>query len=272
MKSCGILTKMQTAITPSGSVSYQLYLGKDKVDLNALVGRDLHLSFTGVILCLNCNKKIKKSYAEGFCYPCSLKLAACDLCILRPETCHYDQGTCREPKWGEENCLRPHYVYLANSSGLKVGITRKTNVPFRWIDQGATEALPILEVKNRLQSGLIEVLFKKLISDKTDWRKMLRGEPGPVNLQDCRDKLISQLSSELKSFDYQLLNENVVSLKYPVECYPDKVSSVNLDKVPEVKGRLLGIKGQYFIFDAGVLNIRSHSGYEVTLEEVHAGT
>lgn len=263
---------METDNNQFGPVSYCLTFDGAKIELNTLIGKDLRLSFTGKIFCSNCNKQVKKSYAEGFCYPCTLKLAACDLCILKPELCHYDQGTCREPSWGEEHCLKPHYVYLANSSGLKVGITRKTNVPFRWMDQGASEALPILEVKNRLLSGKIEVIFKKHIADKTDWRKMLKGEPEPINLVEWRDKLLAELSEDLKSFDFTLLEGPVVRLNYPVSRYPEKVSSINLDKVSQVTGKLMGIKGQYLIFDTGVLNVRSHSGYEIILEEVHAGT
>lgn len=272
MNVTGILTKMETSAASADAVNYHLSFGETKVDLNALVGKNLRLNFTGKIFCSNCEKQIKKSYAEGFCYPCTLKLAACDLCILKPELCHYDKGTCREPAWGEEHCLRPHYIYLANSSGLKVGITRKTNVPFRWIDQGASAALPILEVKNRLSSGLIEVLFKKHIADKTDWRKMLRGEPESVNLHEWKDKLLNELADDLKSFEYKLLSEDMSRFRYPVERYPEKITSINLDKVPGVESRLLGIKGQYLIFEAGVLNVRSHSGYQITLEEIHAGT
>lgn len=199
-----------------------------------------------------------------------MKLASCDLCILKPETCHYDKGTCREPLWGEENCFRPHIIYLANSSGLKVGITRKTQVPIRWMDQGASEALPILEVKNRFLSGQIEVLFKKHISDKTDWRKMLKGEPDPIDLLSWKEKLLGELKQDLSKYELTYLDEPVVKFNYPVQEYPSKVSSFNLDKVSEITGQLLGIKGQYLIFDSGVLNVRSHAGYEVILEEVHA--
>jgi hypothetical protein len=140
------------------------------------------------------------------------------------------------------------------------------------MDQGATEALPILEVKTRLLSGKIEVLFKKHIADKTDWRKMLKGEPVPVNLIEWRDKLLAELAEDLKPFEFELINAPVVRLQYPVERYPEKVSSINLDKISQVTGKLMGIKGQYLIFDTGVLNVRSHSGYEITLEEIHAGT
>ena len=268
MKYIGPLSKMETQFL--SPVSYCLELRGVHFDLTPLVGKQVKLVYSGQIFCVNCGKKTKKSYAQGHCFPCTIKLASCDLCILKPETCHYDKGTCREPVWGEENCFKPHIIYLANSSGLKVGITRKSQVPIRWMDQGASEALPILEVKNRFLSGQIEVLFKKHISDKTDWRKMLRGEPESIDLKSWRDKLLGELGQELKDFEYTVLNEEVLKFNYPVESYPEKVSSFNLDKVSEITGRLMGIKGQYLIFDSGVLNVRSHAGYEVTLEEIHA--
>jgi hypothetical protein len=261
----GKLSKMHTSLSGT-QVNYKLQLDSVWYDLNSLVGKKIKLSYTGKIVCTSCHKQIKKSYAQGFCYPCTMKLASCDLCILKPETCHFHQGTCREPEWGEKNCFQSHYVYLANSSGLKVGITRKTNVPYRWMDQGATEALPILEVSNRLVSGQVEVLFKKLISDKTDWRKMLRGEPESLHLPQWRDKLFLELKEELKSFNYNLLDDKIFKFKYPVESYPEKISSISLDKISQIDGKILGIKGQYLIFDCGVLNVRSHTGYEIMLE------
>lgn len=255
-----------THVTP---IKYVLESGSELVEFNQLIGKELKLVHSGKIFCINCGSKTKKSYAQGHCYPCSMKLAACDMCILRPETCHYERGTCREPEWGLENCFKPHIIYLANSSGLKVGITRKTQVPIRWMDQGASEALPILEVNNRFDSGKIEVLFKKFIADKTDWRKMLKGEPESIDLEKWRDDLLEKLKDDLKSFDYKEIKEEKYDFKYPVDVYPVKVSSINLEKVPEIISKLVGIKGQYLIFEAGVLNVRSHSGFEVTLEVSH---
>ena len=202
MKYTGTLSKMFSS--KDLTVKYGLELGIDKVDLNALIGKEIKLSFSGNINCTHCGKKTKKSYAQGHCFPCSIKLAECDLCIMKPETCHYDKGTCREPSWGEEHCMKPHVVYLANSSGLKVGITRLSQVPFRWIDQGATQALPILEVKNRLTSGLIEVVFKQHIADKTDWRKMLKGNAEEVDLISWKEKLLKEVESEIKNYDYKV--------------------------------------------------------------------
>lgn len=265
MKVTGTLSKMKTS--HSGPINYHLTLGKVHTDITHLVGKNLKLTFSGNIFCENCGKKTKKSFAQGHCYPCTMKLASCDLCILKPETCHYEKGTCREPEWGLENCFRDHVVYLANSSGLKIGITRASQVPTRWMDQGATEALPILEVKNRFISGQVEMLFKKHIADKTDWRKMLKGQPEPIDLLSERDRLLKLLSDELKAFEVKVLDGPVWKFEYPVQRYLEKINSFNLDKNPEIKGKLIGIKGQYLIFETGVFNVRSYSGYEVTLEE-----
>jgi hypothetical protein len=268
MKYSGNLSKMVTS--KESPVRYSLTQGENKFDINQLIGMNVSVTYTGKIFCENCGKNTKKSYNQGHCFPCTMKLASCDMCILKPETCHYDKGTCREPAWGEEHCLKPHVIYLANSSGLKVGITRRTQVPTRWIDQGATQALPIIEVSKRLTSGLIEVLFKKHIADKTDWRKMLKGDAEEVNLLEWKEKLLALVRDDLKGYEYKVLDEPEYKFNYPVLKYPEKVASINLEKKPEFISKLMGVKGQYLIFEAGVLNVRSHSGFEVTIEGSNA--
>ena len=126
------------------------------------------------------------------------KLAQCDICIVRPEKCHYHEGTCREPDWADDHCMQPHIVYLANSSGVKVGITRHTQIPTRWIDQGASQALQIFRVPHRYLSGLVEVALKEHVSDRTDWRRMLKGSPKPVDLEQRRDELFAETRDTLK--------------------------------------------------------------------------
>lgn len=268
----GHIKKMLTKLTEP--VEYALPIGDELIQLNPYIGKTIKLTYQGEINCLHCGKKTKKSYSQGFCYPCMTKLAQCDLCIMKPETCHYHLGTCREPSWGEEFCFQDHFVYLANSSGLKVGITRHTQVPTRWIDQGATQALSIFKVKTRLQSGQVEMAMKKHVSDKTDWRKMLKGLAEPKNLLEERDRLIQAADSELnaiqaanKEGDIELLKDiEPVEIKYPVLEYPTKVSSFNFDKTPEIEGMLMGIKGQYLIFDTGVLNIRKFTSYRIQFD------
>jgi hypothetical protein len=270
----GVLSKMQTTLPEQSTVAeYGMVLGEETVPMQPLIGQQITLQFDGGIHCQACNRKTKKSFSGGFCFPCSQKLARCDLCFLKPETCHYAKGTCREPEWGEAVCMQDHIVYLANSSGLKVGITRIDQVPTRWIDQGATQALPIFRVKSRLQSGLVEVMFKQHVADKTDWRKMLKGAAESIDLAERRDELVALCQPQLDDLHSQygetaihyLANENVTEIEYPVLKYPEKVKSQNFDKTPEVQGVLEGIKGQYLIFDTGVLNIRKFSGYQVTM-------
>ena len=256
---------------PAKLVQYELPLGDQLIALNPLIGKSIRLTYTGNIACVHCNRAIKKSFNQGYCYPCFISLAQCDLCIMKPETCHYEAGTCREPAWGEAFCFQPHIVYLANSSGIKVGITRQTQIPTRWIDQGAVQALPIFKVRSRYISGLIEIVFAKHVSDKTSWQQMLKSKAEPVDLAAKRDELIKICSAELAEISQRfglqafelLLNEPVVDIHFPVDSYPVKVKSFNLDKNPDIFGVLHGIKGQYLLLDTGVINIRKFSGYEL---------
>ncbi|MDP3875614.1 MAG: DUF2797 domain-containing protein [Methylobacter sp.] len=263
--------RSQLAADPSQPVQYELPIGDQLVALNPLIGKPIKLVYTGKITCIHCNRAIKKSFNQGYCYPCFSSLAQCDLCIMKPETCHFAAGTCREPAWGEEFCFQPHIVYLANSSGIKVGITRQTQIPTRWIDQGAVQALPIFKVQSRYLSGLIEVAIAKHVSDKTSWQQMLKSKAEAVDLRAKRDELIALCQAELadiaQRFEPQALeflaDEAVVDIHFPVDSYPVKVKSFNLDKNPEVSGILHGIKGQYLLLDTGVINIRKVTGYEL---------
>ena len=267
----GTLKKMSSQLR--SPVEYQLRLGDAEVPLNPLLEKKISLHFSGQINCVKCARKTSKAFNQGYCYPCFQKLAECDSCIIHPERCHFDQGTCREPAWGERFCMQDHIVYLANSSGLKVGITRGTQVPTRWVDQGATQALAIIRVRTRLQSGAVEVMFKQHVADKTNWRDMLKGEATTLDMHAKAAELISKCESDLKEledkfgfFAISVLNGvDTVNIEYPVVTYPEKVTSLNFDKTPIVEGALLGIKGQYLILDTGVINMRRFSGYEVAL-------
>ncbi|WP_414674415.1 DUF2797 domain-containing protein [Marinobacter sp.] len=251
-------------------VSYSLLLGETRLPLNEFLGYPLRLDFDGVIRCINCDRKTGKSFSQGFCFPCFKKLAACDTCIMSPEKCHYYQGTCREPEWGETHCMIEHLVYLANSSGLKVGITRGTQVPTRWIDQGAVGAIPMIRVATRQLAGFVEVACKKHVADRTNWRTMLKGEVPQVDLAEERERLLELIRDELAALRSEHgdeairpVREDVLALDYPVEVWPDKVKTHNLDKALMAEGVLQGIKGQYLILDTGVINIRKYTGYEV---------
>lgn len=269
----GQLEKMQAILPASGLAEYTLTLGDTAVAMHELIGEHLQFEYAAEIFCQNCQRKTKKSYSGGFCFPCSQKLAQCDLCFMKPETCHFDKGTCREPDWGLSVCMQDHIVYLANSSGIKVGITRTGQVPTRWLDQGATQALPVFKVKSRYQSGLVEMLFKQHVADRTDWRKMLRGDAEQVDLPSQRDKLMRECAADIVDLQTRfgaeaitpLPAENMVTIAYPVRQYPEKIKALNFEKTPVIEGVLQGIKGQYLLLDSGVLNIRKFAGYQVAL-------
>ncbi|QSX31154.1 DUF2797 domain-containing protein [Shewanella cyperi] len=269
----GTLTKMRTGLDAQGTANYFLMLGDTEVALNPLIGKPLQLIYSGNIYCCNCGRKTKKSYSEGHCFVCMQKLASCDMCILKPETCHFDKGTCREPQWGLSHCFVPHFVYLSNTSGLKVGITRHTQIPTRWIDQGATQGLPILKVASRKISGLIEVEIAKHVADKTHWQAMLKGNNANMDLAAEAARLLSEVAPVLADIRAEYGEDAVQELvsqpqpiDFPVTKFPTKVTSFNLDKAPIIEGVLTGIKGQYLIFDTGVINIRKYTGYEVSIE------
>lgn len=268
----GHLTKLVTHIdaVPDAQVQYTLVLDEQRVPLNTLIGQQVRLEHLGQINCSNCGRKTKKSYSQGYCFPCMQKLPQCDLCIMSPERCHFDAGTCRDEAWGQAFCMQPHIVYLANSSGLKVGITRVNQMPTRWLDQGAAQAMPIMQVATRKLSGDVETVLKQYVADKTNWRKLLKGDAEHVDLAHAADALLNQAEADLEALlgnlnhtHYQWLDTPAISMRYPVLEYPSKIVSHNLDKEPVLEGRLMGIKGQYLIFDTAVINIRKYSSYLV---------
>ncbi|GJB78100.1 DUF2797 domain-containing protein [Pseudomonas asiatica] len=268
----GSLSKMAVSLQ-APVVQYSFRLDDTQVPVNPFIGQRLRLEYLGAIHCSHCGKRTKTSFSQGYCYPCMTKLAQCDVCIMAPEKCHYDAGTCREPSWGEQFCMTDHVVYLANSSGIKVGITRATQLPTRWLDQGATQALPIVRVATRQQSGLVEDLLRSQVPDRTNWRALLKGDAEELDLVAIREQVFDACADGLRElqgrFGLQaiqpLADAEVVQMKYPVEAYPSKIVSFNLDKDPVVEGTLLGIKGQYLIFDTGVINIRKYTAYQLAV-------
>jgi hypothetical protein len=264
MSLSGNLQKMRASFAADGTVEYVLAVGEHALALNPLLGRRLRIAFEGVINCVACGRVTRKSFNQGYCYPCVQRLAECDLCIVSPDRCHYDAGTCRDPQWAEGHCMQPHYVYLSNTSALKVGITRASQIPTRWIDQGATQALPILRTRTRHQAGLIEAALREHVADRTDWRRMLKGDAEPLELAEERARLLAACGAGcMEDTDVEAVEAEAVVLRYPVLEYPKKAVSLNLDKTPVVEDELLGIKGQYLIFSGGVLNVRKFGGYRV---------
>lgn len=259
----GSLYKMPAKLAEP--VQYTLTVGEHHIDLNALLGQHIKLEYLDEIHCISCGRLTKKSFSKGHCFVCFRTLAACDSCILKPELCHIAKGTCRQPEWGEEHCLKPHVVYLSNTSGLKVGVTRQKQIPTRWIDQGAVQALPFYQVDQRLHAGKLEDFLKAHIADKTNWRAMLKGESSPEDLKAKAAELHEIVEKEFEPDFMKLFcsDAQVVEINYPVLQYPDKVTSQSFDKKKIVEGTLMGIKGQYLILDTGVINIRKFSGYLV---------
>jgi hypothetical protein len=256
----GNIRKMKTTLEESGAVTYELPVGDELLPMNRFIGKELSFEFSGQINCISCEAKTKKTFGGGFCYPCFMSLPQADMCVMKPETCHFHLGTCRDEEWGMSHCMIPHTVYLANSSGLKVGITREAKPTTRWMDQGAVQAIALGTVQKRLDSGKIEVELKKHVSDKTNWRKMLKGEVDDLDLKEKRKELLEFIPSDV---EFTPSNDEPVNIAFPVEVYPEKIKSFNLDKDPNVKGVLNGIKGQYLIFDTGVINMRKYAGYKL---------
>lgn len=258
----GNLSKMRTEL--GMPVQYTLMLNEKPILMNDLIGSPIKILFDGLIYCIDCGRVTKKSFGQGFCYPCFIKSPQNSECIIRPELCRAHLGEGRNVEWEKTNHLQPHIVYLALTDAVKVGVTRKTQIPTRWIDQGAWKAIPIVEVPYRYLAGQAEVALKSSFTDKTNWRHMLRNKMSLYNLKEVGQQVAAQLPDELRP--YHLAENEIIEIQYPVDVYPDKVKSVVLDKHPEVKGTLAGIRGQYLIFDDGrVLNVRNHSGYYVQL-------
>ncbi len=246
-------------------VKYTLESCNQTVIINDLIGKKIKISFNGTINCIHCGRKTRKSYGQGYCFSCFQTVPQASPAIVRPELDQSHLGISRDMEWSKKNSLVDHYVYLAVSSSLKVGITRFTQIPTRWIDQGASKAIRIAKVPYRQLSGLLEVELKKNFADKTNWRKMLSNSiDGNINLLDERDKAHKSLTKA--NFSEYLIDDQITEITYPISKYPQKINSISLDKISEIEAKLEGIKGQYLIFEGGqVFNIRKHNGYFVDI-------
>lgn len=256
------LEKMQTEF--GNPIDYYLVFQDNFIHFNQLLNSTIRLTFKGY-QCLNCGQP-KKIFRQGFCYDCFMSSPAVGDWIMKPElsTAHLGVED-RDLGYEAKVQLQPHITYLALSSEVKVGVTRITQVPIRWIDQGAVQAVPIVEVPNRYLAGITEVALKDYFTDKTSWQKMLKNEIAHADLLAERLKIKNVLPVEVK--DFFIDEPKVYELNYPVLRYPTKVTSLNLDKTPEYSGKLVGIKGQYLLFEDGtVFNVRSYEGYVVEIE------
>lgn len=259
----GVLTKMQTEY--KNPIEYYLIFESSFINMNQLLNKNIDITFVGY-QCLNCGKK-KKIFRQGFCYDCFYSSPAVGDWIMKPELSKAHLGIQdRDLAYEEKVQLQPHIVYLAVSGEIKVGVTRKTQVPTRWIDQGATEAIAIVEVPNRYLAGITEIALKNHFADKTNWRKMLQNNSDHADLIRERMKLEELIPADVREYFYVQKNDLYV-MEYPVLQYPQKISSLNLENTTNFNGKLMGIKGQYLIFEDGtVFNVRSHEGYVVRID------
>ncbi len=258
----GILKKMSSSHTVP--VTYFLELEQGTLCLNDLLNRKITITFTGEKYCIKCKTKVKKLYGEGFCYKCFITAPEADPCIIHPEKCRAHEGISRDMEWSKKNCLIDHYVYLALTDHIKVGVTRINQIPTRWIDQGAIKVIKLAKTPYRQLAGLIEVDLKKHFSDKTYWKRMLSPSTPNQNLLEAKQKAAMLLNP--KFAQYIETDNSILSFNYPVLHWPEKIYSVNLDKTNSLSDILVGIKGQYLIFQSGaVLNVRKHTGYYINL-------
>ncbi|MDG1189261.1 MAG: DUF2797 domain-containing protein [Flavobacteriales bacterium] len=263
MKITGGLLKMKAEL--KAPIHYHLPIGSELIDVNSLINKRIRLTYENDIFCINCGAKTYKSFNQGMCYPCFESSPLASECIIHPERCQAHLGIGRDMEWETKYHLTPQIVYLALTANAKVGITRKPQIPTRWIDQGAVQTIVLAEAPNRYLAGMIEVSLKAFIADKTHWQKMLKNQINPdVNLLELKKEMTQNLSPELRKY---VVDSELQDLSYPVLEYPEKVKSLSFDKLPVVEGVLTGIKGQYLMFDyLNVLNVRKHQGYVVSLE------
>jgi len=258
----GRLLKMESKFdTP---IQYSMPIGDAALDLNPLIGKKLRLTFENQIFCTSCGKLTKKSFFQGFCYPCFINAPEAGECILRPELCLAHEGKGRDPIWEQEMHNTPHAVYLALTSSTKVGVTRWTQIPSRWIDQGAAEAIVLAKTPNRYLAGCIEVALKAHLTDKTPWQRMLKNEfDESIDLVQKKSEIVSLLPKNLSQYVFE--DDKKTILSYPVSENPEKVKSVGFDKQPIIEGILTGIRAQYLMFGDTVFNVRKHGGYVATI-------
>lgn len=265
-----ILQKMQSQL--SDTVRYFLPDFTNR-PLNDWLGEKISIEHTGKFQCIQCNRSIKKTFQQGYCYPCLQRLYECNLCLIHPERCRVMEGCCPENDWAHKPCHAVHVIYLSYTSNLKVGITQQKNVPSRWVDQGAVAAAAFMTTSNRFLSGQVEMAMKSFVNDKTDWRQMLKESPQAPNLLIEWQRLLQQAASAIQKLIAEYGKDNIdfigqpfmQNITYPVIQYPDKIISLSLDKTPRISGTLIGIKGQYLYLDLGVINIRKFGGYQVEI-------
>ena len=265
MKLEGLIKGLQIEEDSKKNLQYHLKLGDSLFNLNELLGQELTFHFSGEIRCSFCEKIIKKTYGNGSCYPCFISLPQNDLCILKPDSCHFHKGSCRNSVWGEDNCFKAHSIYLSYTSNLKVGITREFRIKKRWLEQGATQAIKLARVQNRLQAGLVEVALKKFVSDTTNWRQLFQEQEIPKEFEQTSVKLKDHIK---ETFNFaHLEEEKSEKFNYPILQYPKIITPYNLEKTPCFQDKLIGLKGSYLLFEGGVFNIKKFTGFYLEMKK-----
>ena len=263
MKYEGNIKKMRSEY--AYPVKYFLSVGEHEININSLINKHLSITYKHKINCINCGAETNKSFHQGYCYSCFMSTPQCDVGVLRPELDMSHEGISRDMEWAKKNSLVDHYVYLAITGGVKVGVTRNTQVPTRWIDQGAIKTIRFAKTPYRNLAGQIEVDLKQYVSDKTNWSKMLKSKQTDLSLTKIKTELSKKLSPNFKP--YLSFNNNIETFTYPFEYQIDSFNTVSLENIDIISGKLIGIKGQYLIFENGnVFNIRKHNGYLVSIE------
>lgn len=267
------IRKMEVERAADGAVGYSWRAGLERFPVNALLGGTLHLRATGARSCTVCGTRVRKFYGQSYCYPCFRDAPEASPCIIRPELCRAHLGEGRDPAWEQANHAQEHVVYLAQTGvpvagakgGIKVGVTRSTQIPTRWIDQGAVLAVPIACVPNRYLAGVLEVALKAEFADRTDYRALLKPlPPMPDAMADGRERALSVAPEELGP--HMVADAPLLDLRYPGQL-PPVVKAVSLEKVPELGGSLVAVRGQYLVWaDGRALNVRGASGLHVEWE------
>lgn len=257
--------QIRKMITENGNpIRYYLNLQDDYLDINQQIGKKIKI-YHDHNACLNCGSDLI-IYRMGYCKTCFYTVPEANENIIRPELSKAHLGIAeRDLEWEMAFQLQPHVVYLAVSSDLKVGVTRANQMFTRWIDQGASYAAVLAKTGNRYEAGMIEVALKNHIADKTSYQKMLRNEVPQIDLLHQKDFLKNYIPEEHVKF--YVADETIYNLEYPVLNYPQKIKSLSLLKQREFTGKLIGVKGQYWIFEDGTAwNVRGHEGFYVRFE------
>ena len=267
MKAEGVITKMSVHLNheDGAQVEYKLFR-TNTLPMHSFVGKQIRITHSGRYACTDCQKEVKKLFGQGFCFPCFQNSPQNSPCIIRPELCQAHLGIGRDMEWETKCHLQDHIVYLTAGDQIKVGITQQNNIPSRWIDQGAIRAIIVARTKNRYLAGVLEVALKDFFSDKTNWQKMLKNDVDlNIDLVEAKWEVAESLPQDM--VDQFVEDDSIMEINYPVLQYPEKIKSLKLETTPMIEGKLVGIKGQYLIFENdSVINIRSHAGYHVLVE------